>query len=282
MKGDNIMPAAKFAELMGVTLAYLSKYNARVIQKAEKEKGLLVRKEGRGKAARYIVEPLAKKEKEVEKSLFDYRNIQIDMEKEWIRYEAIKFKILLLLMIRPENTFYEGTLEEVATAIGMAIDEVKDNGHKKENIDKVLAAIKALHEEEVIIAYYDDKQKVDKKWIIFIRPSAKEDLIPIKADGISHIKGLCDSGAISVRWENFLKVWLALKVFRFNDKQGFTYEEIRNITGLSKTPITTVLTYMAENQILTINKNNKYIKEIGTFVNLGKKATHHSFDFDLL
>lgn len=282
MNGEKIMPTEKFAEFMGVSLAYLSKYNARVIQKAEKEKGLLVRKEGRGKAARYIVEPLSKKEKEAEKSLFDYKNTQLEIGKEWISYEALKFKIMLLLMLRPESTFYEGTLEEVAAAIGFAVDEVKENGHKKANIDRVLAAIKALDKEEVIVAYYDNKQKLDKKWVLFIRASAKECLIPMKADGISHIKALCDSGEISVKWENFLKVWLALKVFRLNDKEDFTYKEIEDMTGLSKSPITKVLSYMVENEILSINRNIKFIKETSSFVNLGSKATHHNFDFGLI
>ena len=282
MRGDNIMPAEKFAELMNVSLAYLSKYNARVIQRAEKEKGLLVRKEGRGKAARYIVEPLSKKEKEIEKSLFEYGGVEVDIEKEWIKYEALKFKIMLLLMLRPENTFYEGTLEEVAAAIGYAIEEVKDNGHKAKKIREVQAAIKALHNEEVIIAYYDDKQKKAKKWVLFIRPSAKEDLIPIKADGIAHIKQLCNSGAIAVKWENFLKVWLALKVFRQSDKEGFTYKEIEDMTGLSKTPIVRILSYMADNNILSISRNIKFIKESKSFVNMGSKATHHTFDFNLI
>lgn len=275
MNGEKVMPVEKFAELMGVSLTYLSKYNARVIQRAEKEKGLLVRKEGRGKAARYIVEPLLKKEKEVEKSLFDYKNLQIEIEKEWISYEALKFKLLLLLTLKPEGTFFEGSMDDILNAI-----DVKDN--KKDTRSKVQAAIKALHEEEIIIAYYDKKQKKTQTWILFIRPSAKEEIVPINTDGIIHIKKLCDSGEIGVKWENFLKVWLSLKVFRMDDQEGFTYKQIENMTGLSKSPITKVLSYMAENEILTINKNIKFIKETKTFVNLGTKATHHNFDFDLI
>lgn len=275
MEGDNKgMPAEKFAELMGVTLEYLSKYNSRVIAKAEKEKGLLVRKEGRGKTARYIVEPLSKKEKEAEKTLFEYKEQQIIIEKEWISYEALKFKLLLLLTLRPEGTFFEGSLEEI-----MKVIDVTDN--KKDTKQKLQAAIKKLHDEEIIIAYYDKKQK-GNIWVLFIRPSAKEEMVPINTDGIIHIKQLCDSKAISVKWENFLKVWLALKVFRMDGKEGFTYQQIQEMTGLSKSPITKVLSYMAENEILTISRNIKFLKHQNSFINLGQKATHHNFDFDLI
>ncbi len=276
MEGVNtIMPAEKFAELMNVSLAYLSKYNARVIQKAEKEKGLLVRKEGRGKAARYIVEPLSKKEKEIEKSLFEYEEQQIVIEKEWVSYEAMKFKLLLLLTLKPEGTFFEGTLDDIMNSI-----DIRDN--KKDTRSKLQAAIKALHDEEVIIAYYDKKQKKTQTWILFIRPSAKENIVPINTDGIVHIKKLCDANSISVKWENFLKVWLALKVFRMDGKENFTYQQIQDMTALGRNTIMKVLTYMAENGILTISRDIKFVKETKSFVNMGNKATHHNFDFDLI
>lgn len=280
MKENQGMTAEQFAELMGVTLDYLSKYNARVITRAEKEKGLIIRKEGRGKKARYLLNST-----DETTALFDKKDYEFEFDKEFIEYKDLKFKILLALTIKPNRTFFEGELKDLAKEIGEELLEVSDDISKRTNenrIKRIHEAILELQEEEVIIAYYDEKQKKSKTWVLFIRPSAKESLIPINTDGIIYAKDLCDKGAVNMKWENFLKVWLALKVFKKEEKNEFIINDIKNKTGLGRDTIMKVMTYMREQGMLDIRRNTIYLPEINIFQTKGMKMGLHNFDFNLL
>ncbi len=271
------MSTEQFAELMNVSLAYLSKHNAKVIEKAEKEKGLIVKKEGRGKTAKYCLVPVEK-----EKGLFDFKNCELEFEKSFIRYQSIKFKILLMLMLKPDRTFFEGEIETLAKKIGMEIDEVKNNGHKSEKIKAVAAAIEELQKEEIIIVYYDEKQRRGNKMYMFIRPSAKEDTIPIQSDGILHAKKMCEENRINVEWQSFLKIWLSLKVFRMEERLSFTMSDIKEMSGVGVSATKKILSYMRQMDLIAVKRDVLYIKEHNMFINKGLKAEHASFDFDLL
>lgn len=280
MKEKEFMTPEQFAELMGVTTQYLSKYNARVIAKAEKEKGLIIRKEGRGKNAKYLLESLDESQ-----SIFENNDYSFDFDKEFISYKDLKFKILLTLTLKPDRTFFEGELEELAKEIGIELEQVKDENSKKTNdrwIKKIHEAILELQEEEVIVAYFDKKQKKKKVWVLFIRPSAKENLIPINTDGIIYAKKLCDAKEINIKWENFLKVWLALKVFKLDNVEKFKTATIEQMTGISKTTILKVINFMKQEGMLEVDRNVVYIRETKSFCNNGLKTGKHNFDFNIL
>lgn len=281
MKGNKEMTAEQFAELMGVTVEYLSKYNARVIAKAEKEKGLVIRKEGRGKKARYILESM-----EQITSIFEKENFEFEMNKEFIKFKDYKFKAMLALAMKPDTTFFEGTLKEFARQIGENLEEVNESKNEKTNRNialRIEAALEELQKEGVIVVYNDPKQKSKEKvLVIFIRPSAKEELIPINTDGMIHAKELCDKKRVNMRWENFLKVWLALKVFREDEIKEFTIANIEKMTGLSSGTIKTAISFMREEEMLDIKKNKCYIRELKTVYNKGLKTGNHNFDFNIL
>ena len=281
MKEKKDMTAKQFAELMDVTLDYLSKNNARVIARAEKEKGLIIRKEGRGKRARYILKSV-----EEVSSIFDKENFEFEMNKLYIKFKDYKFKTMLALAMKPDRTFFEGTLKEFAKEIGINLEEVRDEKNEKSNrntILKIESALKELQKEGVIMVYDDPAQKKkDKVLVIFIRPSAKEELIPINTDGIIHAKELCDKKKINMKWENFLKVWLALKVFRDDDRKEFTVANMMNMTELGDSTIRKVISFMREEEMLDIKKNKCYIRNTKTVYNRGLKTGNHNFDFNIL
>ena len=281
MKGNEVMTAEQFAELMGVTLEYLSKNNARVIARAEKEKGLIIRKEGRGKRARYVLKSM-----EEISSIFDKEGYEFEMDKEYIRFKDIKFKIMLALAMKPDRTFFEGTLKDFSKGLGESIEEISENKNERTNrniLNKISSALQELQDEGVIIVYNDEKQKrKDKVLVIFIRPSAKEDLIPINTDGMIHAKELCDKKKVNMKWENFLKVWLALKVFRNNEQKEFTIKDIEDMTGLSKGSIGKAIAFMKEDDMLEIGKNKGYIRELSRGYNKGLKTGKYNFDFNVL
>lgn len=269
------MTAEQFAQLMGVTLEELSKNNARVIAKAEKEKGMIVRKEGKGKKARYFIDSL-----EEVQSLFDNAEVETDFDKEFIKFKDLKFKTLLALTLKPEKTYFEGTLEEFGITIGV-IDDKTATRAKSNWIKKIKDVLLELQKEEIIVAYYDKKQR-GEVWVLFLRPSVKEDMIPINTSGIVFAKDLCEKGEINVRWENFLKVWLALKAFRIENKDKFNLCDVQIITALGKDTVSKVLMYMRENGMVAVQRNVVYLKDTNNFQILGLKAERHSFDFNLL
>lgn len=281
MKENSFMTAEQFAELMGVTLSYLSKNNARVIARAEKERGMIIRKEGRGKNARYLLESI-----EEVTSIFEREGKEFEMDKDYIKFKDFKFKVMLALAMKPDRTFFEGTIREFAKELGFELEEVGGEKSERTNrniVNKIVSALEELQEEEVLVVYNDEKQKKKEKvLVIFIRPSAKEDLIPINTDGIIHAKELCDKERVNMKWENFLKVWLALKVFRNTETKEFTIADIEAMTGLSKSSIGKAISFMREDDMLDIKKNKGYIREAKMSYVKGLKTGNHNFDFNIL
>lgn len=272
MKGESKLTAEQFADFMGVSMTELSKRNASIIKKAEKL-GYLIVKEGSGKKATYRVEPKAAIQDEITKTLFSEKNQQIDFNRAWIKYDKYVFDVLLMLALKPTDTFFEGTYKDIISYL-----ELPDSDYTMKCLKN---AIKELVDKDIIVAYFDPKQKYKQVLVLFIRPSAKEELFPIQIEGIQAAKVICEQ--YGVKWENFLKVWLALKLFKIDGQNIFTNKDLTEITGIkSSTTITKILNAFTESGILFRHK-----KEVSTAADYGfirclGKSVLYNFDFSAL